>query len=240
MIAILLSFTFASSAKADPNSTEILKKTLPKIGSLNKDLVDYKAASCTSCEKTKNNESKNTTILNSQVNQKKVEVSVITLDQATKFFNDLLTKKNIPFKYLNSGSEALAHLVGYGAEYQKIIMGKIFVEGEKATQLEKQDQYHVASIFAISTKDGPVNYVIDPSYFDKLVTEKEWKEKMEKNLFKKIDSTYYTNRFIYYPNEKLIDRNSYDEHQYHSMNRTIDENKFALRDQQKIMQAKAD
>ena len=114
-----------------------------------------------------------------------VQASVLSQEQAKSLFDLFVSAKDIPFDYAIDGCYARATAMAAIAEYNKIEMAKIWVEGnlrvrpKDKTQPDVEWGYHVAPVAFVKENGKAVPMVFDPSLFDKPVTVDKWKQSME-------------------------------------------------------------
>jgi len=114
------------------------------------------------------------------VDGKEFEVSMISYEYLVEIFNDLASRKNIPFRYPEDGCYARAHEMSAIMEKLKVITGKVFIEGSLHVDTTNSPKgyvewwYHVAPIVKVKKGDEELVYVVDPSLFDKPVPAEEW------------------------------------------------------------------
>lgn len=141
------------------------------------------------------------------INNEKLELTVLGLDEANAIVTDFLNDKNIPFDYALDGCFARAHKMASLLDQNGIITGKAFVIGRlfaKTKYGPASWRYHVAPVVLVKIKDEIKPYIIDPALFSTAVPYEEWK-----NLITGITYNgrrtgppameYYSNRFVYDP-----------------------------------------
>lgn len=199
---VVLSQLFILNNSFGASKTEALKKSLTEVKSAvsNAGLIDYESG-CSHC----NQEVKGpkTHILHSSENDQDIELSVLSESEATKAFNELASRKDIPYGYPKDGCFARAHKMGKLLEDKGIISGKAFIEGALYVDTDEYGTlnwgYHVAPIVMVKKDSEIVPYIFDPSLFSKPVPYKEWKEAMVSPSRGTFEREYFTNRFSYYP-----------------------------------------
>jgi hypothetical protein len=139
---------------------------------------------------------------------KEFEVSMISYEYLEEVFKNLASQKHIPFRYPEDGCYARAHEMSSIMEQQKIISGKVFIEGSLRVETTNSPKgyvewwYHVAPIVKVKKGKEELVYVLDPSLFDKPVPVEEWYKIQTKHQNPpKEDKKYYTTRFHYQPND---------------------------------------
>jgi hypothetical protein len=168
-------------------------------------IIDYKNG-CSNCTSSSLNYIK--TILISKDNNQKIELSVLSEEEATLAFNEIIKRKDIPFDFFD-GCFAKAHKIGVILEERGIISGKAFIEGEFPVVLSLDAKqyfdmidnpkwsYHVAPVVMVKKGSEIIPYVFDPYFFKKPVPQVEWKKKVMENPTARLQREYYTNRFSY-------------------------------------------
>ncbi|MDD4976232.1 MAG: protein-glutamine glutaminase family protein [Bacteriovorax sp.] len=140
-------------------------------------------------------------------NHQTIELSVISEEELTQYFNELASNDKIPFGYAYDGCYARAHKMSHILAAKGIITGKAFVEGNLnvvSPLLGKVNWwYHVAPVVLVKKNGKEIPYVIDPSLFKKPVPFDEWRDSMTGGKAENLDNQYFTNRFSYSPNDKL-------------------------------------
>jgi hypothetical protein len=143
----------------------------------------------------------------SESNHQTIELSVITEEELTQYFNELASNDKIPFGYAYDGCYARAHKMSRILESKGVITGKAFVEGNLnvvSPLLGKVNWwYHVAPVVLVKKDGKEIPYVIDPSLFKKPVPFDDWRDSMTGGKKENLDNQYFTNRFSYSPNDKL-------------------------------------
>lgn len=139
-----------------------------------------------------------------------ISISVISQEKAHSLFRSFAQNPDIPFKYLVEGCHARAHEMARMAESQKVIMGKIYVEGDlqaKTASWKKPLQqwgWHVSTTVYVVKPDGSKELMVfDPSLFDRPVSVEEWKNKFmdtSDDFRPQIRKVYYGSRYQYYRN----------------------------------------
>jgi hypothetical protein len=208
----LLNYSYAiTSNTTNENFSTTLKKVAPAVSSAG--TIDYKAG-CSSCAQAATNERSATLI--SKDNNQKIDLTVLSEDEANSTFSEIAARDDIPFAYPMDGCYARAHKIVRILEDKGIIAGKAFLEGELYIDTKYGEVgwgYHVAPVIFVKKGNTIVPYVIDPSLFLKAVPYEEWKAKITAKSKSKLTREYFTNRFAYDP----TDRNS-------SLKAYVDEN----------------
>jgi hypothetical protein len=131
------------------------------------------------------------------------EVSILSLKDATKLFQDLASDSNVPFRFPEDGCYARAHYMARKMERKKIISAKVFIHGKylhvnssSSPSKEVFWGYHVAPVIKVRVGEKIEPMVIDPSLFDRPVPVKEW-EKIQTRPPGRFSTAYYTRRFQY-------------------------------------------
>jgi hypothetical protein len=136
----------ATTASSD-NFSKTLKKVAPAVSSAG--TIDYKAG-CSSCAQAAQNASKTT--LYSKDNNQKIDLSVLSEEEANNAFNELAARDDIPYGYPMDGCYARAHKIVRILEDQGIIAGKAFLEGELYIDTKFGEVawgYHVAPVIMV-------------------------------------------------------------------------------------------
>ncbi|MGZ3788043.1 MAG: protein-glutamine glutaminase family protein [Bacteriovorax sp.] len=214
-LIIALNFIGFSSAIAGNNNApdsfkSALKKMTPSVA--NAGTIDYKTA-CATCAQIGASTKK--AVLYSKDNNQRIELSVLSEEEANSAFSELVERKDIPYGFAPDGCYARAHLMDRILEDKGIIAGKAFVEGELYVDTTRFGEigwaYHVAPVVLVKKGPALVPYVFDPSLFDRPVSFVEWKALMTKKPKAKLDREYYTNRFAYDPNDRTANYTDYQE-----------------------------
>ena len=142
---------------------------------------------------------------------KEFEVSMVSYEYLEEIFQNLANQKHIPFRYPEDGCYARAHEMSMIMEKQKLISGKVFIEGKLRVETTNSPLghvewwYHVAPIIKVKKGKEELVYVIDPSIFNKPVPVEEWYKIQTKHQAplaadeKDPSKKYYTPRFTYQP-----------------------------------------
>lgn len=207
---------FANPNKANENLKKTIKKVAPAVASAG--TIDYKSG-CASC--TSIGQASKTASLVSKGNNQKIDLSVMSEDEAKSLFDEIASRDDIPFGYPLDGCYARAHQMVRIMEEQGVIAGKAFVEGQLYVDTKFGEVgwgYHVAPVVLVK-KDGKVQpYIFDPSIFDKPVPYETWKGKMLAKKKAVLESEYYTNRYAYDPDDKDAKYTDYQDDHVHDMN----------------------
>lgn len=160
--------------------------------------------SCPSCSQPLSHEKSNQL---TDINGDKLELSVLSLDEANGFVKEFLAITSIPFDYALDGCFARAHKMAKILEEKGISSGKAFLMGRLFAKTKYGPvswRYHVAPIVLIKTGDGVKPFIIDPALFDHAIPYEEWKNYVSgvmpngrRNGPAPIE--YFTNRFVYDP-----------------------------------------
>ena len=140
--------------------------------------------------------------------QHHIDVSILTMDEAMKYFTNIKEDKSIPFKYPEDGCYARAHKMSWAFDDAGIDSAKIFVEGNLEVKTKNTPDgtvnwwYHVAPVVLIDFKGVVEPYVFDPSLFEKPVKAQEWVKVQTSHEKARVDNVYFTERFNYYPYQK--------------------------------------
>ncbi len=145
-----------------------------------------------------------------------IKISVISERDAASLFQSFAKDSDIPFKYPFDGCYARATVMAQTAEKQKIIMGKIFVEGTLIAKTNLPEYsivnwgWHVAPVSYVKEENGEVELqVFDPGLFEGPVSVATWKNKMldkypdRPELKAEIKNEYYGSRFQYFTRHKI-------------------------------------
>ncbi len=212
------------------SDTDVLTNSLKQLGSAVSaaGTVDYKGG-CATCAQTIQNQKSYS--LYSKDNDKKIELSVISEEEANKLFKEIVSRDDIPFGYPMEGCYARAHKMARLLGDKGIIAGKAFVEGQLYVDTKFGEvgwSYLVAPVLMIKKGNTITPYIFDPSLFDKPVTFEAWKAKMLAKPKAKMAREYFTNRFAYEPDDRLANLSDYTEETIEDMNKTNKEYSRAL------------
>lgn len=141
----------------------------------------------------------------------KTPVSVITDKQARQIFARFNADSNLAWGFSESACQSRAHHMAREMEKQKVISGKIFVEG-KLTYAPGSPVWpqrmnwkaHVAPVVYVMRNGKPELMVIDPALGKEPLTVDEWKKRMQLDGGgeTKINRTAFGSRFQYKPDDK--------------------------------------
>ncbi len=202
--------------------TDAFSKTLNKISPAVSaaGTVDYKGG-CATCAQ--NYQNVKNYSLYSKDNDQKIELSILSEDEANKLFKKIATRDDIPFGYPIDGCYARAHKMSRILEDEGIISGKAFVEGKLFVDTKFGEigwSYHVAPVVMVRKGGSVIPYIFDPSLFDKAVPFDTWKAKMMTKPKAMLSREYYTNRFAYDPDDRTAIRSNYVEETIDDMDKT--------------------
>ena len=141
-------------------------------------------------------------------------LSVVSKRTAEDLFHELATDPEIPWDYPD-GCYAKAEMADIFLEQKGIIAGKAFAEGEIYHQSHWGESFwlfHVASLILVEYSGRAQPYIIDPFLSDKLVSYKNWLALVKKDPNTIISQTYFTNRFVYGPQQRNLNLNHYNKH----------------------------
>lgn len=229
LAAIFQLITF-HSANASPTE-ETIKKALKSVHSTinSAGTINYKNA-CANCATITHTMPIST--LYSKSNSQNIDLSVLSMDEATEAFNELAARSDIPFGYPMDGCYARAHKMARLLEDKGIISGKAFVEGSLYVDTKFGEigwGYHVAPVVMVKKGNANIPYIFDPSLFSKPVPYTEWKAKMTAKSKASVSREYFTNRFAYDPSDRTQKYTSYQEEPLEDMDRTNKEFSNALK-----------
>lgn len=159
----------------------------------------------------------------SKLNNKTIELSVLTEKEAKEIFDTLKADEDNSFNYPLDGCYARAHMMASKMDDLGIVSGKAFVEGDLfvPTKMgEAEWSYHVASLLMVKIKGKNVPTIFDPAMFDKPVSYEVWKKKLLADKRAKFQSEYFTKRFNYDPDSRYEDMEDYLEDQVEDMKTT--------------------
>ncbi len=211
------------SAFANPNSAnENLKKTIKKVAPAvaSAGTIDYKSG-CASC--TQIGQQAKTATLYSKENNQKIDLSVLSEEEAKSLFDEIAARDDIPFGYPMDGCYARAHKMVRLMEDQGVIAGKAFVEGQLYVDTKFGEVgwgYHVAPVVLVKVGGKVIPYIFDPSLFDKPVSFDTWKGKMLAKKKAVFEHEFYTNRYAYDPDDKNSKYSDYQDEHLQDMNYT--------------------
>ena len=144
---------------------------------------------------------------------RELPVSVITQKEADALFKSFTDDVKIPFKYPFDGCYARATAMAKIAEDKKIIMAKVFVEGNLIADTDLPEYpvvawgWHVAPMLYVKNAAGKVEIqVFDPGLFGHPVPLDQWKRKMlleVPDYPASITATYFGSRFQYFRSQKI-------------------------------------
>jgi hypothetical protein len=141
--------------------------------------------------------------------------------QAQALFSEIAANKKIPFDYPD-GCYAKAQQIALLLDAKGIVSEKAFVEGNIFSHSLRWGEsfwtFHVAPVILVNTGTALVKEVIDPFLSSRLLPYEEWLEIVSKDPRTKINSTYFTNRFVYSPEEKNSELSAYDPELLKDMN----------------------
>lgn len=185
--------------------------------------LDYvkNCASCASKNSQSNfNNSREKNSVYSALNKKKIELTVLSEQEAGQVFKKLKDDEENSFNFPLDGCYARAHLMASRMDDMGIISGKAFVEGDlyvKTTLGEAHWSYHVASLVLVKVNGVNVPTVIDPGMFDKPVSFEVWKKKLLSDKRASLTKEFYTSRFNYDPGSLHNNMNDYLEEDVQDM-----------------------
>jgi hypothetical protein len=211
-----------TSAMAGSSNEEALKRNLKKLAPAvaSAGTVDYKTG-CATCAQIGPKDEH--ALLVSKDNNQKIDLTIITEEEANAAFADIVARGDIPFEYIKDGCYSRAHKMALVLDDKGITSGKAFLEGQiyyDGKQGEVGWSYQVAPVVLVKKGGQVVPYVIDPSLFNKAVPVDEWKAKLTKKSKTKITREYYTNRFAYDIRDRDSKYNDYQEDQLNDMDDT--------------------
>ena len=183
--------------------------------------LDYvnNCASCASIN-SKSTFSREKSSVYSALNKKKIELTVLSEEEASQVFKTLKDDEDNSFNFPLDGCYARAHLMASRMDDMGIISGKAFVEGNlyvDTTIGEAHWSYHVASLVLVKVNGVNVPTVIDPGMFDKPVSFEVWKKKLLSDKRASLKQEFYTSRFNYDPSSLNNDMEDYLEDEVQDM-----------------------
>lgn len=164
-------------------------------------------------------------------------VSSISLEYLQELFNELASNPEIPFKYPEDGCYSRAHEMSRILESKGIITGKAFIEGNLKVYTPNSPKgwvewwYHVAPVVMVKIDGKDVPYIIDPSIFSKPVPADDWYN--IQTIPTDVRTTYYTNRFIYQPDNKSLELTSFREEDLKDTQETMKKYSQVVEDRKK-------
>jgi hypothetical protein len=191
--------------------------------------LDY-VKNCASCATTnsQSNFSREKSSVYSAINNKKIELTLLTEQEASQVFKTLKDDEDNSFNYPLDGCYARAHLMASRMDDMGIISGKAFVEGDlyvSTTIGEAHWSYHVASLVLMKVNGVNVPTVIDPGMFDKPVSFEVWKKKLLSDKRASLKKEFYTSRFNYDPGSLHNNMNDYLEEDVQDMKEATKSNR---------------
>lgn len=184
--------------------------------------IDY-SKNCTSCQPASS--SFPTDTISSPSNKQNVTLSVLTEEKAQEVFNKLASRSDIPFNYAKDGCFARAHKMAMLMDDEKIISGKVFLQGKFYAQSKSGPvfwTYHVTPVVLVNMNGKNEVYVMDPSIFDKPVPLAELKKGLSRSPRSLFLEEYFTNRFSYDLNDKDKELANYSDASVSSMNSELE------------------
>lgn len=167
-------------------------------------------------------------ILNSPINNKKIELTVLSLERAQEVFQTLKHDEENTFDAPLDACFGRAHRMAIVMDEMEIISGKAFIEGDLYIDTKLGEigwTYHVSSVVMVQQNKKIAPMIIDPTFFKGPVSIEEWKKKFTTNPKSKIKSVYYNNRFSYDIRDKDSDLWQYDEDQIEDAKQQIKDNR---------------
>ena len=210
-------FLLAANAFAAGSGDTDLKKNV--IESAPAGAVDYDIG-CDPCRKAGHQHA----LLVSKANNQKIDLAIITEEEANKVFAEIVARGDIPFEYLRDGCYARAHKMALILDDKGIISGKVFMEGKIYYDTPNQGElgwsYQVSPVVLIKKNGQVIPYVIEPSFFSKPVPVAEWEAKLTQKTKTQISAAYYTNRFAYDPRDRNAKYDDYRDEQLDDMDQS--------------------
>jgi len=170
-------------------------------------------APCPSCVQPLSHDKASTLL---DINNEKLELTVLTQEEADAFVKEFLADTSIPFDYALDGCFARAHKMAKLLEDKGILTGKAFLLGRLFAKTKYGPvswRYHVAPVVLVKINNEIKPFILDPALFETAAPYEEWK-----NLVSGVmpngrrmgppPMEYFTNRFIYdptNPREKRIE-----------------------------------
>lgn len=194
----LLANSFASENSELTGQLKIFNQISPKVD-------------CLTCSSKQPLSHQKASIL-SDINQKPLELTVISIEEANGLVSEFLDNKNIPFDYALDGCFARAHKMAFLLEENGILSGKAFVIGRLFASTKYGPaswRYHVAPVVLVNINGELKPFIIDPALFPRAVPYEEWRNTITGSLnpgrarFRGME--YYTKRFIYDPTNSKAD-----------------------------------
>ena len=195
---------FLSYAKVQAFEQSVLLNQIEKINKIN--IQD----NCSTCKETQVLSHEKASAL-TDLNSQKIELTVLSLDEANELVANFSKDPNIPFDYALDGCFSRAHKMAYLLDEKGIISGKAFIMGRLFASTKYGPaswRYHVAPVVLVKVNQELKPYIIDPALFSTAVPYEEWKSlitgatampgRARGNPARVIE--YYTNRFVYDPN----------------------------------------
>ncbi len=153
---------------------------------------DWKACKPYCIKKT----SSGTADLYSGMNEKKLSLSVISLDRAVELFNDQVSESKIPFEYVFDKELPHFHLMGKNLAEKGVESAKVAVGGDIVFETELfgviQRPSRIATLVLVDDNKNVVPYVFDPALFNKPVLYTIWKKTIANRTNYEIFANRYT------------------------------------------------
>ena len=166
--------------------------------------------------------------LHSPVNNKTLELTVLSQERALEVFQTLKNDEDNTFDAPLNACFGRAHRMAIVMDEMEIISGKAFIEGDLYIDTKLGEigwTYHVSSVVMVKKNKTITPMIIDPTFFKGPVSVEEWKKKFTSNPKSKINSIYYNNRFSYDTRDKDSDLWQYDEEQIEDSKQQIKDNR---------------
>jgi hypothetical protein len=216
-MTIISALTFLNVVYAISETDAAFRKSLKKIAPTvaTAGTIDYKNGCATCAQLNQQNADEKKYPLYSKNNNQKIDISVLTEEDANSIFSELAEREDIPFGFLVDGCYARAHKMVRIMDDKGITAGKAFLEGDLFVDTPQFGEvgwnYNVAPVVMVKKGNSVTPYVIDPSLFKKPVPYEEWKALILKKSKSKLVREYYTNRFAYDPTERTSKFTEYQE-----------------------------
>lgn len=158
-------------------------------------------------------------------------LTVLDQQSAERMFNEILTRKEIPFLY-PAGCHAKAQKIALLLEERGVISGKAFIEGYLFRNSPIEESFwlfHVAPIVLVRTESGPLPFVIDGLVASRLLPYPEWLARVTSDYRSHVFKTYFTSRFVYDPSDRRSGREAYDPRFIYDMELVLEQLRVRLK-----------
>ncbi len=111
-------------------------------------------------------------------------VSIVSLKDLASIYKEVLGLDYIPFQYLETGCDFRAHEIARHLESKSIYVGKAYAEGKMLVRRSAISNdviewaFHIAPLIKVKTRNGILDFVIDPALFTTPVSLDVWQKKL--------------------------------------------------------------